>query len=317
MAYRCAILDDYQEIALTMADWASLLPDVESQVFNKPFADAQEVKHALQGFQIVCATRERTPFSRDVIEALPDLKLLITTGMANKSIDLAACKSRVAVCGTGGFGNPAVGIAFGLMLEVTRRIGFENARMKSGQLWQATIGPDLEGLTLGIIGLGRLGKRTAGIARAFGMNVLAWSPNLTAEAAQAAGVTCATKEDLLRRADLVTLHMQLSDRTTGLLGDADLKLMKPTAFLINTSRGPLVDEKALVAALTEKRIAGAGLDVFDVEPLPLDHPFRKLENVVMTPHLGFVTLQNYAKAYGDAVEDIRAFMQGTPVRVIG
>jgi D-3-phosphoglycerate dehydrogenase len=316
MVYRCAILDDYQNVALKMADWDSLKPDVDVRVFDKPFADAAEAKKALQGFEIVSAMRERTPFPREVIEALPELKLLITTGMANKSIDLSACKGRVTVCGTQGVGNPTTGIAFGLMLELTRRIGFENARMKAGQLWQVSIGPDLEGLTLGVVGLGKLGKRVAKIAQAFGMKILAWSPNLTAEKAGEAGVTYASKEDLLRQADIITIHMQLSERTVGLLGAADLALMKPSAYLVNTSRGPLVDEKALIDVLTQKRIAGAGLDVFNTEPLPLRHPFRNLENVVMTPHLGYVTEQNYRKNYADVVEDIRAFVSGTPVRVL-
>jgi D-3-phosphoglycerate dehydrogenase len=316
MVYRCAILDDYQNVALKMADWYSLEPEVDVHVFDKPFADVAEVKRSLQGFHVVSAMRERTPFPREVIEALPDLKLLITTGMANKSIDLEACKGRVTVCGTQGVGNPTTGVAFGLMLELTRRIGFENARMKAGQPWQVTIGPDLEGLTLGIIGLGKLGKRVAGIAQAFGMKILAWSPNLTAEKAEAAGVIYVSKEDLLRQADIITIHMQLSERTVGLLGAADLASMKPSAYLVNTSRGPLVDEKALIDALTQKRIGGAGLDVFNVEPLPLGHPFRTLETVVMTPHLGYVTEQNYKKNYGDVVEDIRAFINGTPVRVL-
>lgn len=316
MAYRCAILDDYQNVALKMADWKSLAPDVELHVFDKPFADAAEATKALQGFAIVSAMRERTPFPRAVIEALPDLKLLITTGMANKSIDLAACKGRVTVCGTQGVGNPTTGIAFGLMLELTRRIGFENARMKAGQPWQVTIGPDLEGLTLGIIGLGKLGKRVAGIAKAFGMKVIAWSPNLDAAKAEAGGAAYASKEDLLRQADIVTIHMQLSERTVGLLGASDLALMKPSAYLVNTSRGPLVDENALIDALRQKRIAGAGLDVFNVEPLPVDHPYRSLANVVMTPHLGYVTEQNYKKNYGDVVEDIGEFLKGKPVRVL-
>ena len=316
MVYRCAILDDYQNVALKMADWASLKPDVEVHVFDKPFADVADVTRSLQGFNIVSAMRERTPFSREVIEALPDLKLLITTGMANKSIDLAACKDRVMVCGTQGVGNPTTGIAFGLMFELTRRIGFENARMKAGEPWQVTIGPDLEGLTLGIIGLGKLGKRVAGIAQAFGMKILAWSPNLTKEKAEAAGVAYASKEDLLRQADIVTIHMQLSERTIGLLGAGDLALMKPSAYLVNTSRGPLVDEKALIDVLTQKRIGGAGLDVFNVEPLPLGHLFRSLDNVVMTPHLGYVTEQNYKKNYGDVVENIRAFLKGSPIRVL-
>jgi D-3-phosphoglycerate dehydrogenase len=317
MTYRCAILDDYQNIALSMADWSSLSPGVDIQVFDKPFKDAAEVKAALQGFQIVCAMRERTAFPKEVIDALPALKLLITTGMANKSIDIAACKARgVTVAGTQGFGSPTTGIVFGLMLELTRRIGFENAQMKAGGPWQTTIGLDLEGLTLGIVGLGRLGKRVAGIAKAFGMKIIAWSPNLTAEKAQADGVAYATKEELMRQSDVITIHMQLSERSTGLLGDSDLRLMKPAAYLINTSRGPIVDETALIAALSENRIGGAGLDVFNIEPVAAGHPFRKLANVVMTPHLGYVSLQNYSKYFPDIVEDIRGFIDGKPVRTL-
>jgi phosphoglycerate dehydrogenase-like enzyme len=317
MKYRCAVLDDYQQVALKYADWSQVSGDVEVKVFDQPFKNAEEVQRTLQGFQIICMMRERTAFLRDTIEALPDLKLLITTGAANKSIDLAAAAERgITVAGTGTFGNPTTGIAFGLMLELTRRIGFENARMKAGALWQVTIGQDIEGLTLGIIGLGKLGRRVANVAKAFGMNVIAWSPNLTAEKCKEAGVGYASKEDLLRTADVVTIHVQLGDRSRGLLGEKDLALMKPTALLINTSRGPIVDEKALIAALSEGRIGGAGLDVFNVEPLPIDHPFRKLDNVVLTPHLGYVSVQNYRVYYPDIVANIRNFIDGKPVKVI-
>jgi phosphoglycerate dehydrogenase-like enzyme len=261
--------------------------------------------------------RERTPFPRKMIEALPDLKLLITTGARNNSFDIKACAERgVTVCGTGSVGSPTTGIAFGLMLELTRRIGFENARLKAGEAWQVTIGRDLEGLTLGILGLGRLGQRSATVGKAFGMNTIAWSQNLTAEKAQAAGAQLVSKEDLFRKADIVTIHLVLSDRSRGLVGAKELGLMKKTSYLINTSRGPIVDEKSLIAALQAKSIAGAGLDVFDVEPLPLDHPFRKLDNVVITPHLGYVSEQNYRKYFPDIVEDIRAWLDGKPVRVI-
>jgi len=316
MRQRCAILDDYQNVAGAIADWSVLDGRVDRTVFNAHIPDKDELKRALRDFEIIVAMRERTPFDRDLIEALPNLKLLITTGMANKSIDLAACKPRVVVCGTRGVGNPTTGVTFGLMLELTRRIGFENARMKSGQAWQATIGPDLEGLTLGIIGLGRLGKRVAGVAKAFGMKVVAWSQNLTAEAAAAGGVDYADKEGLLRQADIVTIHLQLGERSRGLIGKSDLAMMKPTSYLINTSRGPIVDEAALIEALTNRRIAGAGLDVFATEPLPVSHPFRTLDNVVISPHLGYVTTQNYARFYADAVEDIYAFLSGEPVRII-
>jgi len=317
MRYRCAVLDDYQNVALKLADWSKVTNDVDVTVFNEPFASTEEVHRKLKGFHIVCAMRERTPFRRDTIEALPDLKLLITTGARNNSFDVKAAAERgIVVCGTTSFGNPTTGIAFGLILELTRRIGFENARMKAGEPWQVTLGSDVEGLTLGVVGLGKLGQRSAAVAKAFGMNVVAWSQNLTAEKAAAAGVEYVSKEDLFRRADVVTIHLILSDRSRGLIGAKELGLMKPTAFLVNTARGPIVDEKALIAVLTERRIAGAGLDVFDIEPLPKDHAFRKLDNVVITPHLGYVSLQNYRKYFPDIVEDIRAFLDGKPVRVI-
>ena len=317
MRYRCAVLDDYQNVALKLADWSKVTGDVDVKVFDQPFKSTDEVHRALQGFHIVCAMRERTPFRRNTIEALPDLKLLITTGAKNNSFDVKAAAERgIVVCGTGGYGNPTTGITFGLILELTRKIGLENARMKAGEPWQVTIGADIEGLTLGIVGLGKLGQRTAGVAKAFGMKVLAWSQNLTPEKAQAAGVEYASKEDLFRKSDIVTIHLQLSDRSRGIIGAKELSAMKPTAYLINTARGPIVEEVALLAALSERRIGGAGLDTFDVEPLPLDHPLRKLDNVVLTPHLGYVSLQNYQRYFPDIVEDIRAFLDGKPVRVI-
>jgi D-3-phosphoglycerate dehydrogenase len=314
---RAAILDDYQNVAMSMADWSPVAKDVEIKVFNQPFGSRDEAIRALQGFAIIVGMRERTPFPRAMIEALPDLKLLITTGARNNSFDLKAAAERgVTVCGTTTFGSPTTGIVFGLMLELTRRIGFENARLKAGAPWQVTIGPDLEGLTLGVLGLGKLGQRSATVGKAFGMNVIAWSQNLTPEKAQAAGATYVSKEELFSRADIVTVHVVLSDRSRGLVGAADLGRMKKTAYLINTSRGPIVDEAALISALKAKSIAGAGLDVFDVEPLPLDHPYRKMDNVVITPHLGYVSTQNYAKYFPDIVADIRAFLDGKPVRII-
>src|SRR5215475_11766738 len=218
MKYRCAVLDDYQQVALTYADWSTLAPEVDIKVFNQPFKSTDEVHRALQGFQIIAMMRERTPFLRNTIEALPDLKLLITTGAGNKSIDLAAAAERgIAVAGTGTYGNPTTGVTFGLILELTRRIGLENARMKAGAPWQVTIGQDIEGLTLGIIGLGKLGRRVSNVAKAFGMKVLAWSPNLTPEKCKEAGVDYATKEELLKNSDIVTIHVQLGDRSRGLL----------------------------------------------------------------------------------------------------
>jgi D-3-phosphoglycerate dehydrogenase len=314
---RAAILDDYQNVAMSFADWSPIAKDVEVKVFTEPFKSRNEAIKALQGFAVIVGMRERTPFPRAMIEALPDLKLLITTGARNNSFDLKAAAERgVTVCGTGGFGSPTTGIVFGLLLELTRRIGFENARLKAGQPWQVTIGPDLEGMTLGVLGLGKLGQRSAAVAKAFGMNVIAWSQNLTPEKAAAAGATYVSKEELFAKADVITIHVVLSDRSRGLVGAADLGRMKKTAYLINTSRGPIIDEAALIAALKGKRIAGAGLDVFDVEPLPLDHPYRTMDNVVITPHLGYVSTQNYAKYFPDIVTDIRAFLDGKPVRVV-
>ena len=315
--YRCAILDDYQNVALSAADWSKVSGDLEIEVFNAHLGAAEKVIAELQGFDIVCAMRERTGFPRGVIEKLPQLKLLITTGMRNASIDVAAAKARgIVVCGTPAVGSPTSGIAIGLMLELTRRIGYENTRMKAGVSWQTTIGLDLEGLTLGVLGLGKLGTRTARIAQAFGMKVIAWSQNLTPERCQEAGVADASKEDLFRQADIVTIHLVLSQRTRGLVGAKELALMKSSAYIINTSRGPIIEEAALLAALRGKTIAGAGLDVFDVEPLPPEHPLRKMDNVVLTPHLGYVAMQNYRAYFAGIVDDIRAFLDGKPARVI-
>lgn len=319
MAYRCAILDDYQNVALRLADWGKITKDVEITVFTEAVRrnDADTIGQ-LKDFDIVVMMRERTRFPRAVIEGLPKLKLLITTGAYNASIDLKACQERgIVVSGTGGFGNPTTGITFGLILELTRRIGWEHARMKAGVPWQATLGMDIEGKTLGVLGLGRLGARAAAVGKAFGMKVVAWSQNLTAERCREVGVEhAASKDDLLRSADIVTIHLVLSDRSRGLIGPRELGLMKKTAYLVNTSRGPIVDEKALIAALNAKQIAGAGLDVFDLEPLPLDHPYRKMDNVVITPHLGYVSQQNYERYYPDIVDDIRGFLDGKPVRVV-
>ncbi|HVG50867.1 MAG TPA: D-2-hydroxyacid dehydrogenase family protein [Xanthobacteraceae bacterium] len=317
MPTRCAILDDYQNAALKLADWSSVKGDLDITVFEKPLGDDDAVIYALKEFAIVCAMRERTRFSRKVIEGLPNLKLLITTGMRNASIDLKAAADRgVLVCGTGAVGNPTVGIAIGLMLELTRRIGFENSRMKSDELWQVTIGTDLDGKTLGCVGLGRLGSRVAKVGQALGMKTIAWSQNLTPEKARDGGAEYVSKEDLFRQADIITVHLVLSDRSRGLIGAKELALMKPTAYIINTARGPIIDEAALVSALRGRRIAGAGLDVFDTEPLPLNHPLRRFDNVVLTPHLGYVSAENYAAYFRDTVEDIRAFLDGKPVRIV-
>jgi D-3-phosphoglycerate dehydrogenase len=318
MTTRIAILDDYQNVALKLADWSKLGKDVEIKVYNEAVRRTpDDTIRDCKGFQVISMMRERTPFPRQVIEALPDLKLLITTGQRNASIDMAACAERgITVCGTTSFGNPTTGITFGLILELTRRIGWEHARMKAGEPWQVTLGMDIEGKTLGVLGLGKLGSRAAAVGQAFGMKAIAWSQNLTPEKCKAAGVDYVSKEDLFRNADIVTIHLQLSQRTRGLVTAKEFELMKPTAYIVNTSRGPIIDEKDLLAALNSRRIAGAGLDVFDVEPLPLDHPFRRMDNVVITPHLGYVSQQNYAGYFPDIVDDIRAWMDGKPVRVV-
>ena len=314
---KAAILDDYQNVAMGFADWSPIAKDVDITVFNQPFASQDEAVKTLQGFSIVVGMRERTPFPRAVIEALPDLKLLITTGGRNNSFDLKAAQERgVTVCGTGSAGAPTTGVAFGLMLELTRHIGLENARMKAGAPLQTTIGPDLGGMTLGVIGLGKLGQRSAAVGKAFGMTPIAWSPNLTPERAKESGADYASKEELFAQADIITIHIVLSDRTRGLVTAADIGRMKRSAFIVNTSRGPIIEEKALIAALQAKQIAGAGLDVFDREPLPLDHPYRTLDNVVITPHIGYVSTQNYGAYFPDIVADIRGWLDGKPVRVL-
>jgi D-3-phosphoglycerate dehydrogenase len=317
MAYRCAILDDYQNCALEVADWSILGKEVETKTFTDYLGSSDNVIKALQGFHIVALMRERTKFDRKVIEALPDLKLIVTCGMRNAAIDVAFAKERgIPSLGTESAGFPTAELAIGIMLELARKIGWEDNRMKTGELWQKTLGIELEGKTLGILGLGKLGTRTARIAKAIGMRVIAWSQNLTAEKAKEGGAELVSKEELFKQSDFISIHLVLSQRSRGLVGAADLALMKKTAFLVNTSRGPIVDEAALLDALRQKKIAGAGLDVYEPEPLPLDHPIRKLDNVVITPHLGYVTAENYRRYYGGMVEDIRSWLDGKPIRVM-
>ena len=317
MPMRCAVLDDYQNVALTMADWSRVTGDVEVTVFNEGLGDTDAVAAALQDFEIVCLMRERTPFPRALIEKLPKLKLLMTSGPRNAAIDVAAAKDRgVMVCGTESAKHPTAELAIGLLIDLARNISVENVRMKAGEAWQSTVGRDLFQHTIGIVGLGNLGGRVAKVAQAFGMRVLAWSQNLTPERCKELGVEYATKEDLLKQSDFITIHMVLSNRSRGLIGAPELSLMKRTACIINTSRGPIIDEAALITVLQDGTIAGAGLDVFDTEPLPRDHPFRKLPNVVLTPHLGYVTQDGYKLFYGGIVDAIRAFLDGQPIKVI-
>jgi phosphoglycerate dehydrogenase-like enzyme len=313
---RVAVLDDYQGVARETADWSVLPPGTEVQVFRDHLVDEAAVAARLEGFDVVVAMRERTPFRRSLLTRLPALRLLVTTGMRNASIDVAAAnEAGVVVCGTGGGGGSTAELTWGLILALLRQIPREDAATRAGS-WQTTLGVDLEGKTLGVLGLGRLGTRVATVGRAFRMEVIAWSQNLTAERAAAAGATLVPKDELLRRADVVSIHLVLSDRTRGLLGARELALMRPTAYLVNTSRGPIVDEAALVEALRAGRIAGAGLDVFDQEPLPPGHPLLTAPRTVLTPHLGYVTRETYRVFFGDAVEDIGAFLAGTPLRVL-
>ncbi|HWC28860.1 MAG TPA: D-2-hydroxyacid dehydrogenase family protein [Dehalococcoidia bacterium] len=313
---RIAVLDDYQGIALSHGGWERLPADCQVEAFRDHLSDEGALAQRLAPFEAVVAMRERTPFRRSLLERLPNLKLLITTGMRNASFDMAAAKDRgVLVCGTGGQPTPTAELSWGLIIGCVRHIAEEDKATRAGH-WQTTIGPTLHGATLGCLGLGNLGSQVAKVGLAFGMNVIAWSQNLTAERAAEVGARLVSKDELFAQADVLSVHLVLSDRTRGLVGARELSLMKPTAFLINTSRGPIVDEAALIETLREKRIAGAGLDVFDEEPLPQDHPFLKLDNTLITPHLGYVTLQTYDRFYGEAVEDILGWLSGAPVRVI-
>jgi phosphoglycerate dehydrogenase-like enzyme len=311
-----AILDDYQDAALSMADWRSLGPDARAQAFRDHLAEERALARRLEPFEAIVAMRERTPFPGSLLERLPRLRLLVTTGMRNPAIDLqAATRLGITVCGTEGLPYPTAELTWGLILAWVRRIPREDHATRRGR-WQTTMGLGLRGKVLGVIGLGRLGSQVATIGRAFGMSVLAWSQNLTAQRAAECGAILVSRETLLAQADVVTIHLQLSERTRGLVGAGELALMKPTALLVNTSRGPILDERALVAALERRAIAGAALDVFDEEPLPPEHPFLRLDNTVITPHLGYVTLETYQVFYRDAVENVRRFLDADPVRVL-
>ncbi len=319
MLPRCAVLDDYQGVALNVVDWGPVRDAVDVDVFREHIADEDALVAALQQYEIVVIMRERTPLPRSVLERLPALRLIVTTGARNASVDVAAAAERgVLVCGTASLATPTVELTWALILDLARSVTVENAALRAGEgPWQRTLGADLAGSTLGVLGLGRLGTRVAQIGLAFGMDVLAWSQNLTAATTDPLGVRLAgSKEDLLAGSEVVTIHLVLSERTRGLVGAPELALMRPGAYLVNTSRGPIVDEDALVDALRAGRIAGAGVDVYDVEPLPADHPFRTLPTVLATPHLGYVTRRNYEVFHREIVEDILAHLAGTPVRVI-
>jgi len=325
---RVAILDDYQQVSLASTDWSPVRSLAEIDVFAQHIARTEALVSALEPYDVIVAMRERTYFDASRIGQLPRLRLLVTTGMSNASIDLAAAaENGVTVCGTGGIGTSTAELTWGLIIALTRHIPEEDRRMKiSGRAggaalgtsggWQQTVGTGLDGKRLGVVGLGHQGQRVAGIGRAFGMKVLAWSQNLDPEVARKAHAKAVSKEELFNSSDVVTVHYKLSPRSEGLVGAAELALMKPSAYLVNTSRGLLVDSAALVAALRSGSIAGAALDVYDIEPLPLTDPLRSAPNVVLTPHLGYVTEETYQVFYGDAAEDIVAFAKGSPLRVL-
>ena len=316
-ALHVGVIDDYQDAAREFGPWAELAGQAEVTIFTDHVADADALTERLAPFDVIVATRERTRFPRPVLQRLPRLRLLVSTGMGSAHIDLAAARELgVTVSGTGGRPEPPAELTWALILGLARHVAEEDAGIRAGS-WGLTVGTDLAGATLGVIGLGNLGLRVARIGQAFGMRVIAWSQNLDPAAAAAAGVAAVGKAELLRSADVVTIHLRLSERTTGLIGAADLALLKPTAYLVNTSRGPIVDEAALVDALRGGRIAGAGLDVFDVEPLPAGHPLRTAPRTLLTPHIGYVTAGTYRVFYSGAVEAIRAFLDGQPIRLLG
>jgi phosphoglycerate dehydrogenase-like enzyme len=305
---RIAVLDDYQNVALEMADWSSLGAQAEITVFHDHLTGLDNIVERLLPFDVLCVMRERTPLPRAVIERLPRLRLIASTGRRNAAIDIDAAAERgIVVAPTGYNPRPAIELTWALVLSSVRHIAPESTNLRAGG-WQRTVGDGLHGKMLGVLGLGNIGAEVARIGLAFGMEVIAWSQNLTEERANACGARLVGKDQLFRDADILTVHLVLSERTKGIVGAAELQTMKPASRLINTSRGPIVDETALIQALRERRIAGAALDVFDVEPLPADHPFRSLENVLATPHIGFVTRELYRTFYGNTVKNIAGWL---------
>jgi phosphoglycerate dehydrogenase-like enzyme len=318
LALKCAVIDDYQEASRRYGCWDQVSDQIELTVFTDHLNQEDDVAERLAPFDVVVIMRERTPFPASLLQRLPRLQLLITTGMRNAAIDLEAARGRgITVCGTASNSQPPAELTWALILGLSRHLIPENRALRERGPWQQTVGSDLHGSTLGLIGLGKVGTQVARVGTAFGMNVIAWSENLTAERAQAAGVRlAASKDDLLAEADIVSLHLVLGQRSRGLVGARELALMKRSALLINTSRAGLVDQTALVKALSRQQIAGAGLDVFDTEPLPPRSVFRDLPNVLATPHLGYVTERNYRGYFTEAVENVHAFIKGNPVRLL-
>ena len=311
-----AVLDDYQNVAFECANWNELAGKGSISIFSDHIRDPDSLVDRLKEFEIICAMRERTPFPKEILQRLPKLQLLITTGMRNASVDVkAANQLGVVVCGTGGLPYPTAELAWGLILDLARNISKENAAVKAGE-WQTTLGIGLKGKTLGLIGLGNLGGQVANYGNAFGMNVIAWSQNLTEEKAHDKNTTYVDLDTLMSESDFISIHTVLSERTLGLIDSSKLQLMKKSSFIVNTSRGPIIDESALVEALDNAQIAGAGLDVFGLEPMPSDHPLITSNRTVITPHIGYVTQETYKIFYEHTVECIAAFINGKPVRVL-
>ncbi|MFJ9321912.1 D-2-hydroxyacid dehydrogenase family protein [Streptomyces globisporus] len=319
MKLRCAVIEDFQSVATTVVDWSPVTDDVEIATFTEHLATVDEAATALDGFDIVVTLRERVPFPAELFARLPRLRLLVASGMRNSVIDFDAARWHgVEVCGTASSSTPPVELTWALLLGLARGIVPEAEALRTGGPWQSTLGADLHGRTLGLLGLGKIGARVARVGLAFGMDVVAWSRNLTQERTDEVGVgLAASKEDLLDSSDFVSVHLALGERTRGLIGAAELARMRPTAYLINTSRAAIVDTDALLAALDAGTIAGAATDVFDVEPLPADDPVRTAPRLLATPHLGYVSRANYETYYGQTVENIRAFLDGQPVRRLG
>ena len=309
---KVAVLDDYQRVARTLADWTPVDARATVEVFHDHLADADAVVARLLDFDVVCVMRERTPLPRAILERLPKLRLIVSTGPRNASIDVEAAKEReIPVLHTGYSSQPTIEMTWALILGVVRHVATENGNVRTGG-WQTTLGTELRGKTLGLLGLGNIGGEVARIGRAFGMETIAWSQNLTAEKATEQGAVRVEKDELFRRSDVLSVHLVLSDRSRGIVGADDLALMKSTAYLVNTSRGPLVKEADLFAALQDKRIAGAAVDVYDIEPVPADHPFRSIPNVLATPHIGYVSEEMYRVFYGDTVNNVLGWLGERP-----
>lgn len=314
---RIAILDDYLEVVLQSADWSQLPDSCEVEVFNEAFKGEDRAAKALAQFDVLVVTRERTPFPASLLKRLPNLKLLTTTGMNNRGIDLAACQAQgIVVCGTPSYNGSTLELTWALVLGLVKHIAVNDAEMRAGG-WQARMGESLWGKTLGVIGLGKIGSGSAALGKIFGMKVIAWSPNLTKERCAVQGVELSDKIGLFKNADVIVVHLVLSDKTRHLIGAAELAAMKPTAYLVNTSRGPLIDEQALIETLKSGRIAGAGLDVYSEEPLPKKHPIRNLKNALLSGHMGYNTAENARMCYAGCVENIMAWLGGKPIRVLG